>query len=148
MKYQNIFFATAAILIAGCTDDSKPVSIRPLPGACSLDVPASGASLSKGKAFRVEGWAFNTLAQTVPSEIEIIFTTQDGRSNKAVKLERNLKRADVAAAYKNPALEAAGYSGEVNLSDLPEGSYGVAISQKNDNTLLFCQTPSTILLGK
>lgn len=141
-----IMFVAVAIIAGGCVMEPQQVAVRPLPGACSLDVPENGASVSKTKAnaVRIEGWAFNTLSQTVPAEVEIIFTTQDGLTSKTVKAERNLKRADVASAYKSPALEAAGYSADATLSDLPEGSYSVAVAQRDEHRILLCQTPSVV----
>lgn len=146
MKNSYLFIFTAVGLIAaGCVKEPPQITVRPLPGACSLDVPANGASVSTAQAVRIAGWAFNTLSQTVPAkEVEIIFTTQDGRTSKSVKAERNLQRPDVASTFKNPALEAAGYSADVTLSDLPEGSYSVAVAQKEESRILFCQTGSVV----
>lgn len=145
MKHSHLpLFAAAVMIAAGCAKEPQQVTVRPLHGACSLDVPASGASVSKAQAVRIEGWAFNTLSQTIPTDVEIVFTAQDGKSSRSFKAERNLKRADVASAYNNPALEGAGYSADAALSDLPEGSYNVAIVQKDDNKILFCQTLSVV----
>ncbi|AYH45332.1 Ig-like domain-containing protein [Azoarcus sp. DN11] len=145
MKNCHFFLLAAVVVVAaGCVKEPPPVVVRPLPGACSLDVPAAGAGVSKAQAVRIEGWAFNTLSQTVPKEVEIIFTTQDGRTSKSVKAERDLKRPDVASIFKNPTLEAAGYSVDVTLGDLPEGTYSVAVAQKDENRILFCQTPSVV----
>lgn len=141
-----IIFAAVTMIASGCAKEPTQVSVRPLPGACSLDVPANGASVSKTQAVRIEGWAFNTLSQTIPAEVEIVLTMQDGKTSKSIKAERNLKRPDVASAYKNPALEGAGYSAETILTDLPEGGFNVAIIQNDDNRILFCQTSSVFQL--
>lgn len=120
-----------AAALCACDPNSQTADIDSYPkyGHCAIDSPAKNAEISSGDDFLVGGWAFDRANNTIPEVITVYFKNVKTGALTDVNAVRNSKRPDVAAVYKNPALEQSGFNAAIKKGLLPAGDYEIIILQ-------------------
>jgi hypothetical protein len=91
----------------------------------------------------LRGWAFDRSRGGIEPEIFAMLTS--GARRYAMKATR-VPRPDVAAAYKAPERELAGYELNGSLVDLPAGDYRISILQKRGAGYVTCGFENVVKL--
>lgn len=132
-----LVYLVPLFLLAACGSGNSPVIIS---GSCSIDQPATNATLPVTQNFNVSGWAFDLQSGILPEHFRIQFTSNDRKISKVFDVKHDIKRADVAKALNAPTAEASGFSLDVPANSLVPGNYDVVILQDLPDTLLACGT--------
>ena len=135
----------------------KPTQDRPagIPAAlagvesCFLDavndIPAQDANAVPDKSkVKLLGWAGNLAKGSSPQEVWIEFY---GAGTAYIKALRDVKRPDVASAFKAPGLVDAGWQAFVDLSALPSGVYKIRVTMPDGQQGSTCETKRTIQIN-
>ncbi|WP_284449609.1 hypothetical protein [Pseudoxanthomonas mexicana] len=114
---------------------------------CGINAPTPGAEYAKQKPLSVWGYAFDKANWTIPGNVSIRVSPVLPEAGNAVTVAASRgSRPDIAAALNRPELTESGFGAEVDVSQLPEGSYVVAVLQEVDGKVYVCNNPLPITL--
>lgn len=129
------------VFLAACGNDNKPIVAS---ASCSIDIPAAKARLPAAQKFIVSGWAFDKATSAVSKHVRVQITSTNPTVSKTFDAAVNVKRPDVATAFKEPKVGASGFSVEVPANSFAPGVYEITVLQEFPNTVLTCGTGHTI----
>lgn len=108
--------------------DYAMVAGAPTAGHCALDatngMPGPTVTAPAGSRVMFAGWAATNDKQP---PMDALFVLANGTDSHAVPLVAGAHRPDVAAALGSEALAHAGYNLDVDLGNVPAGSYDLVI---------------------
>jgi hypothetical protein len=115
-------------------------------GVCGLDATADAgvpaAPLGAGLPVRLTGWALMDRAGRQPASIAVGFQAAGGPLLTVPGAPA--ARGDIAAHFRLPDADHAGFTATADLSRLPTGDYAVLVLPAADGVVLACRTGATV----
>ncbi|WP_105531216.1 hypothetical protein [Solimicrobium silvestre] len=134
----------AATSISGCGSDKSEFVII-ADDNCGINAPLGNTPFNRQTDLLPWGWAFDKATGTVPDQIFMQIISEDHKSSTKATMKR-ASRPDVAKAFGLP-IDMAGYGGQIEVKNLPAGTYSVSIVQTSGNKTIVCTSPSKIILN-
>lgn len=146
------FIVLTSIIFLGACGDKKPdvavvknsdVTVIKKSDAvviktCAFDAPAKDSRLSASKEFNVVGWAFDNQTAGSQNKVRVQFNSAEDALSKTFDAPLNIKRPDIAAAFKNAKLENTGFVVTIPAKSLMPGKYEIKILQDRPNETTVC----------
>ena len=123
-QFAQAAISPAAIAEMQQTGNASLDSVTPAGEPAAQQPPRDEFKVSRGKLYRIEGFALNKDAGTVPQTIRI---TLVGASAYELTTKTGIERGDVGDYFKNPAFTGAGFSIEAAFDKVQPGTYTVVI---------------------
>jgi hypothetical protein len=98
--------------------------------------------VSKGRSYKLIGFATNVEAGTVPKSIRLML---EGSQTYAINAMTGSERPDVEKFFKKPELAGAGYQVDAAFDDVAPGEYSVVVLESDASPTL-CPTHQTITI--
>ncbi|ARB27922.1 hypothetical protein HX787_06705 [Pseudomonas tolaasii] len=138
MRYLYVPAIVLLGVLAGC-DADKTLKVA-ANDYCSVDSPTNTVDVVNNKPFEPWGWAYNVSDGSIPKNvsIEIISSSKDVVLTAPVIRS---SRPDVAKVFGKPDLEMAGFGGNINISALKPGVYGINVIQEDGPRRYVCKSP-------
>ena len=116
-------------------------SVTPAGTAGAQQPPLEAFRVTKGKLYRIDGYAINKDAGTVPPTIRIMLV---GDSAYELIAKTGVDRGDVADYFKNTAFATAGFSTEAAFDNVRPGTYTVFAVEGDGSAMVSHPTHKTI----
>lgn len=144
---RDVLAAIAALgVLAGCSDERAAVASE----ACPIDniAGATGKPVvaPTGTKLTLSGWAADLKAKSVAPEVIVWLVAPNGMIVKSAKRPEKIRRPDVAAAFKMPEIEMAGFDIPLETQGVPPGTYEIMIESRFDRYSVACRGTQTITL--
>lgn len=137
-----VFFLTACDGMVGV----KPSTLVFETKHCAIDFPAANSKISSSKPITINGWAFDEQSTSADKQIRIQFNSNNRASTKAFNATVGGKRPDVAAYFKNPNVESAGFNLVIPEKMLEKGTYEIVVLQDTPNVITKCNYGFTLVV--
>jgi len=108
---------------------------------CNLETLTATGSGSDAR-ITAAGWMADVAGRRANNEVTLVL--QSAAGSFEVALPVGLPRADVAAYFRQPALERSGFESIVSAGNVPQGRYDVYLRQMYDADRLVCKTKHVV----
>lgn len=132
---KEIIALTSTLLLAACGNGEQNVAVTK---TCALDAPAANSRISVGKEFNVSGWAFDKLNAGSQTKVRVQFNSSEQSKTKTFDAPLNIKRPDIATAFKDQKLKNTGFNVLIPANSLASGKYEIKILQDRSNEIVTC----------
>lgn len=132
---KSIIGLTMSLLLVACGNNEPDVIIAK---TCALDAPAANSRMSLNQEMNVTGWAFDERYPGSQTKVRVQFKSTEKKETKTFDGLLNIKRPDIAAAFKNPKLEDSGFSVVVPANSMAPGNYEITILLDRPTTIVQC----------
>ena len=134
---------TTIIFLFACGEKTSDVVIAKKSSmvvvkTCAFDAPAKNSRLSGSKEFNVIGWAFDNQTAGSQNKVRVQFDSVENAASKSFDVPLNVKRPDIAEAFKDPKLENTGFVVTIPAKSLMPGRYEIKILQDRPNETTVC----------
>ena len=119
-------------------------------GNCALDtingVITKMSTIARKDPLVIGGWAADIISGKIPSPVIARLTQVDNSTVFYATISDRIFRPDVAAHFKNPAIEKSGFNFTASLNEIPSGHYVLEFLQPALDKVLLCADQGRIII--
>ena len=147
----NLIFLSLCFGLTACTGNSDTAKIT-ISDTCSLDniLGATGGpsvfTALVNSDVEFQGWVADIAIANSAKKVKIELLNLKNQVQFVETGVVGIKRVDVAAAFKAPTLENAGFFAKSKLQGISSGEYEILLIASYDNQITVCRTHKNILV--